>query len=276
MSRAIMSNSFRLVTELTGVVRRAIITLTVLALALLLPAADEAQAVGGISNSKIVVPSTETVPKGHAEIEPFFLLGLLKNRDRARRFGAGVRLTYGALQNLEVGAGVVYLDIRDLDLNLKNADFGAIAPGFKYRFLDEGHNAPFSLAYQVGVFIALDSQDTPWIIEPGGLILTKNFTDVFSMDADFVFGIVENDAWTFVSEIGFGYYISPWLQPVIEAAYIFEGVEGEDDLTIVNLTAGFTSPVTDWLTVIVGVTPEIYTNNINEQVIMSAAFTFLF
>jgi hypothetical protein len=276
MSRAIMSNSFRLVTELTGVVRRAIIALTVLALALLLPAVEEASAVGGISNSKIVVPSTETVPKGHAEIEPFFLLGLLKNRDRARRFGAGVRLTYGALQNFEIGAGVVYLDIRDLDLNLKNADFGAIAPGIKYRFLDEGRNAPFSLAYQGGVFIPLDGHDTPWIIEPGGLILTKNFTDVFSMDADFVFGIVENDAWTFVSEIGFGYYVRPWFQPVIEAAYIFEGVEGEDDLTIVNLTAGFTSPVTDWLTVIVGVTPDIYTNNINEQVIMSAAFTFLF
>jgi hypothetical protein len=232
--------------------------------------------VGGISNSKVVVPSTETVPKGHAEVEPFFLLGLLKNRDRARRFGAGVRLTYGTLQNLEIGAGVVYLDIRDLDLNLRNVDFGAIAPGLKYRFLDEGDNIPFSLAYQGGVFIPLDGADTPWIIEPGGLILTKNFTDVFSMDADFVFGIIENDAWTFVSEIGFGYYVRPWFQPVIEAAYIFEGVEGEDDISIVNLTAGFTSPVTDWLTVIVGVTPDIYTNNINEQVILSAAFTFLF
>jgi len=252
------------------------IFLPIFVLAFLVSGASEVFGVGGISNSKVVVPSAETVPKGHAEVEPFFLLGLLKNRDRARRFGAGVRLTYGTLQNLEIGAGVVYLDIRDLDLNLRNVDFGAIAPGLKYRFLDEGDNIPFSLAYQGGVFIPLDGADTPWIIEPGGLILTKNFTDVFSMDADFVFGIIENDAWTFVSEIGFGYYVRPWFQPVIEAAYIFEGVEGEDDISIVNLTAGFTSPVTDWLTVIVGVTPDIYTNNINEQVILSAAFTFLF
>ena len=150
--------------------------------------------VGGISNSKVIVPTTETVPKGQVEIEPFFLLGLTKNRDRARRFGAGVRLTLGALHNLEIGSGVVYLDIRDLDFNLRNVDFGGIAPGLKFRFLDEGDNIPFSLAYQGGVFIPLDGADTPWIIEPGGLILTKNFTDLFSMDADFVFAIIEDDA----------------------------------------------------------------------------------
>ena len=245
-------------------------------LALLMSGTAEVYAVGGISNSKVIVPSAETVPKGQVEIEPFFLLGLLKNRDRARRFGAGVRLTLGTLQNFEIGASVIYLDIRDLDFSLRKAEFGAILPGLKYRFLDEGNNMPFSLAYQGGVFIPIDSGDTPWIIEPGGLILTKDFTDLFSMDADFVFGIIENDAWSFVSNVGFGYYVRPWFQPVIEAAYIFEDSEGEDSLSIVNLTAGFTSPVTDWLTVIVGVTPDISTNNINEQVTLSAAFSFLF
>jgi hypothetical protein len=245
-------------------------------LVLLLSGTTKVFGVGGISNSKVIVPSTDTVPKGQVEIEPFFLLGLLKNRDRARRFGAGVRLTLGALQNFEIGTSVIYLDIRDLDFNLRKAEFGAILPGLKYRFLDEDDNMPFSLAYQGGVFIPLDGGDTPWIIEPGGLILTKNFTDLFSMDADFVFGIIEDDAWSFVSNVGFGYYVRPWFQAVIETAYIFEDLEGEDSLSIVNLTAGFTSPVTDWLTVIVGVTPDIYTNNINEQVILSAAFTFLF
>jgi len=119
------------------------------------------------------------------------------------------------------------------------------------------------------------SDDALWIIEPGGLILTRSFTDELSLDADFVFGIIEDDAWSFVSEGGFGYFITPWFQPVAEAAYAFENPDGGDNIQIVNLTGGFTSPVTDWLTIIVGVTPDIYTKNVDEQVVLTAAFTDL-
>lgn len=237
--------------------------------------ADTAFAVGGISNSKVIVPSAETVPKGKFEIEPFFGLEFVDDRDNTTRFGGGVRFTLGALHNLEIGANINYLDTEDSDLIQRNSDFGDIETGLKLRFLDEGENFPFSLAYQGGVTIPTDS-DAVWIIEPGGLILTKNFTDEFSMDADFVFGIIEDDAWSFVSEVGFGYFLTPWFQPVLEAAYAFEDPDGGGNVQIVNITAGFTSPVTDWLTVIMGVTPDIYTENIDEQVILTAAFTFLF
>jgi hypothetical protein len=247
----------------------------VIALMLFVTAADMARAVGGISNSKVVVPSAETVPKGNFEIEPFFGLEFVDDRDNTTRFGGGVRFTLGALHSLEIGANLNYLDVEDSHLIQRNSDFGDIEMGLKFRFLDEGQNFPFSLAYQGGATIPTNS-DALWIIEPGGLILTKGFTDEFSMDADFVFGIIEDDAWSFVSEVGFGYFVTPWLQPVVEAAYAFEDLDGEDNIQIVNITAGFTSPVTDWLTIIMGMTPDVYTKNTDEQVILSAAFTFLF
>lgn len=236
---------------------------------------DMALAVGGISNSKVIVPSAETVPKGKIEIEPFFGLEFVDDNDNTTRFGGGVRFTLGALHNLEIGANINYLDFEDSDLIERNSDFGDIETGLKLRFLDEGENFPFSLAYQGGVTIPTNN-DALWIIEPGGLILTRNFTDRLSMDTDFVFGIIEDDAWSFVSKVGFGYFVTPWLQPVIESAYAFESLEGEDNIQIVNITAGFTSPVTDWLTVIMGVTPDVYTKNTDEQVVLTAAFTFLF
>ena len=254
---------------------QAFTVLFVTVLVLSVPAADTARAVGGISNSKVVVPSAETVPRGRFEIEPFFGFEFVDDGHNTTRFGGGVRLTLGVLHNLEIGVNINYLDLEDADLIERNSDFGEIEAGLKLRLLDESENFPFSLAYQGGLTVPAND-DALWIIEPGGLILTKNFTDELSLDADFVFGIIEAGAWSFVSEAGLGYFITPWFQPVVEAAYAFEDPDGEDDIQILNITGGFTSPVTDWLTIIVGVTLDIYTKNIAEQVVLTAAFTFLF
>ncbi len=129
--------------------------------------------------------------------------------------------------------------------------------------------------YQGGLSIAT-SDDEPWLIEPGGLILTKNFLEQFSMDADFVIGIIENEGWSIVSNIGLGYFFTPWFQAVIEGAFAYEDTEGEDSKSLINITAGFTAPVTDRLTIILGVTPDVYTNNTDKEVVITSAFTFLF
>jgi len=100
--------------------------LFVTALILLVPAVDMARAVGGISNSKVVVPSAETVPKGKFEIEPFFGLEIVDDRENTTRFGGGVRFTLGALHNLEIGANINYLDFEDSDLIQRNSDFSDI------------------------------------------------------------------------------------------------------------------------------------------------------
>lgn len=238
---------------------------------------EKALAVGGISNSKVVVPSAETVEKGRFEIEPFFGLEVVDDRDDTVRFEAGGRFTVGVLDNLEIGTNVGYLNVEDSDLIETDRDFGDIAPGLKYRFLDEGEIFPFSLAYQGGVTFPTSGEDAPWVFEVGGLILTKNFSERFSMDADFVFALIEDDAWSLVTEVGFGYFVKSWFQPVIEVSYAFENqLDGEDDISIFNITVGFTAPVTEWLTIIIGVTPDIYTKNIENKVVLSSAFTFLF
>lgn len=235
----------------------------------------ETHAVGGISNSKVIVPSTDTVPKGHIEAEPFFSLVFVDDDHHTVRFGSGLRLTPGLLDNLEAGVNINYLDLEDSELIKTKHDFGDIEAGLKFKFLDERDDFSFSLAYQGGVTFPVGN-GALWVVEPGGLILTKNFTDKFSMDADFVFGIIEHGSWSFVTDVGFGYFLKPWFQPVIEAALAYETPDGSDSVSILSVTAGFTSPLADWLTVIVGVTPEVYARNTDRLVVVTAAFTFFF
>ena len=262
-------------------IRRSIYSVTnifppIFILVFLISGTNEVYGVGGISNSKVIVPGAETVPKKHVEVEPFFSFEFVDDRDNTFRLGAGVRLTVGALDNLELGVNINYLNHENSDLIDTVNDFGDIEAGLKFRFLDQGEKYPFSLAYQGGVSFPTSGGDAPWFIEPGGLILTKYFSEEFSMDVDFVFGIVEDDAWSFVSNVGFGYFLVPWFQAVLEGAYAYEDPDGGEGIQVINITPGFTSPVTDWLTIIVGVTPDIYSKNTEKEVVITTAFTFLF
>ena len=240
-----------------------------------LAVSSEARAVGGISNSKIIVPSADPVPRNHVEIEPFFAFEFIDDEDNTVRAGGGVRFTLGALDNLEVGANVNYLDFEDSELVNTNSNFGDIETGLKYRFLDEADGYPVSLAYEGGITFPTGGGSV-WVFEPGGLILTKNFTGAFSMDVESVIGILEDSAWSFVTETGFGWFFNEWFQAVLEGAYAYENHEGGGDTSVINITAGFTAQATDWLTVILGVTPDIYAHNTDKEVIVSAAFTFFF
>lgn len=249
---------------------------TIVLLTVLLYSYDDALAVGGISNTKVIVPSAETVPKKHLEIEPFFGLVFADDEDNSVGFDAGSRLTFGVLDNLEAGVNIGYLSIADSDVIDTEADFGNVEAGMKFRFIDEGDKFAFSLAYQGGLTFPTGSSNDNWVFEPFGLILTRNFSDSFSVDADFVLALVEDKSVGFVGEIGFGYFVKPWFQPVIEAGYSLEGAEGEETISVFNVTAGFTAPVSEILTVIFGVTPDLHTRNVDKGLLITVAFTFLF
>lgn len=249
---------------------------TTVLLILVLSPYDGALAVGGISNSKIIVPSAETVPQRHIEVEPFFGLVFTDDEDNSVGFDAGGRFTFGLLDNLEAGANIGYLSIADSDVIDTAGDFGNVEAGMKFRFIDEGDKFPFSLAYQGGLTFPTSSSKDQWVFEPFGLILTKNFSDSFSIDADFVLALVEDESLGFVAEIGLGYFVKPWLQPVIEAAYSFEDPEGAEGVSALDITAGFTAPVSEMLTIIFGVTPDLHTRNTDKEILITAAFTFLF
>ncbi len=232
-------------------------------------------AVGGISGTKLVVPGAAPLERGVVEAEPFFSLEFIDDGNDTVRFGGGFRLTAGLFEDFEAGVNINYLDVEDSGLIRSETNFGDIEAGLKLRFLDQENGNPFSLAYQGGVTFPV-GEGAQWIVEPGGLILTKEFTDKFSMDADVVFGIIENDSWSIVTDAGFGYYLTPWLQPVIEAAYAYEDNDSGAGVSVINVTAGFTWDPSDWFSLALGVTPDLYAENTDRQVVVTSAFTFAF
>ena len=236
----------------------------------------ETRAVGGISNSKIIVPSTDTVPKKHIEIEPFFSYTCSDDTEDSETYGFGSRFTLGILDNLEAGFNLNYLSIEDSDNDDSEYDFGNLETGLKYRIFDQSESSPFSLAYQGGVIFPTGSDEQPWIFEPAGLIITRIFSENLSSDMDFVFSFDEDDKITLVSNLGVGYFISEQFQPVIEASYTYENPDSVKNIPVVNGTIGFTAPVSKMLTIIFGITYDLYTENSDDEINISAAFTFLF
>lgn len=235
----------------------------------------DAEAVGGVSNSKINVLSADTVEKGRTELEPYFSAEFADDRDNTKRYGGGLRITPGITDFLEAGVGINYLDVEDSELIQAESDFGDIEAGFKLRLVDEADGSPFSLAYVAGITFPTGG-GSEWVVEPAGLVLTKNFTDRFSLDSDFVVGIIEGGGWSLATNTGLGYYVTHWLQAVVEGAYAFEGAAGGGDVSIINVTGGFTADAAEWLTVIIGATPDIYAKNEDRMVVLTAAFTFSF
>lgn len=232
--------------------------------------------VGGISNSKVIVPSTETVPKHHVEIEPYASFTKLDDSIDSKDFTFGSRFTYGFLDNVEAGFNLNFLEIEDSDIQDSNSDFGNIEAGIKYRFINQDDNYPFSVAYQGGLTFPTAGEGETWVFEPAGLIITKNYTDKLSSDLDVVFSFDENDNIGLVSNLGIGYYISDKLQPVAEVSYSYEDPDDGKNIEIINGTLGFTSPVNNTLTIIMGATYDLYTDNTDKALTISAAFTFLF
>ncbi|NIS10048.1 MAG: hypothetical protein GWO07_15145 [Candidatus Dadabacteria bacterium] len=232
--------------------------------------------VGGISNSKVIVPSADTVPKNRFEFEPFFGFTAVDDSADSRSYGFGSRFTYGFLDNLEAGFNLNYLEIEDSDIQDSNSDFGNIEAGVKYRLVDQSESFPFSLAYQGGVTFPTAGDDEPWVFEPVGLILTTNYTDKLSSDLDVVFSFDEDDNIGLVSNLGLGYFVTEQFQPVVEVSYAYEDPDSGSSTEVFNGTVGFTSPVNEMLTIIIGITYDLYTDNTDEELTVSAAFTFLF
>lgn len=235
----------------------------------------DSEAVGGVSNSKVNVLSADTVEKGRMELEPYFSAEFAGDRDNTKRYGGGLRITPGITDFLEAGVGINYLDVEDSELIQAENDFGDIEAGFKLRLVNEADGSPFSLAYVAGITFPT-GRGSEWVVEPAGLVLTKNFTDRFSLDSDFVVGLAQGGSWSLVTNTGLGYYVTRWLQAVVEGAYAFEGADGGGDVSIINVTGGFTADAAEWLTVIIGATPDIYVKNEDRMVVLTAAFTFSF
>ena len=239
---------------------------------------NEVRAVGGISNSKVVVPSTDTVPKKRIEIEPFANFLFADDENNTKTYDLGTRFTYGLIDNIEIGATFFFVTFEDDDLINTDSNFGNIEPGIKWRFLEQQGNDlfSFSLAYEGGVTIPTSGSDEKWAFEPLGLVLTKNFNEKFSMDNDVVLRVVEDETWGIITNHGLGYFITDWFQPVVEMAYIYSNIDNQDNEHVLSVTGGFTAPLTDYATLIIGVTKDLVSENTDDTLVITSALTLIF
>jgi len=240
--------------------------------------ATDSFAVGGISNSKVIVPSTDTVPKKSIELEPFANFLFADDENNTKTYDLGARFTYGLLDTVEVGITFFFVTFEDDDLINTDSNFGNIEPGLKWRFLEQEDYSPtsFSLAYEGGMTFPTSSSDNKWTFEPLGLILTKNFSEQFSVDHDVVLRIVEDELWGIISNHGIGYYLTDWLQPVAELGYVYENIDNSRNAHVLNITGGFTANLTNYATLIIGVTKDIVTEDVEDTLVVSTALTLIF
>lgn len=240
----------------------------------------EVFAVGGISNTKVVVTSTDTVPKKRIEIEPFANFLFADDENSTNTYDLGARITYGLLDTVEFGATFLFVSFEDEDLLNINTDFGNFEPGIglKWRFREQEGNDlfSFSLAYEGGFTIPIKSRDDKWTFEPLGLILTKNFSEKFSFDSDVVLKFVENKSWGIVTNLGLGYFITDWLQPVAEIGYNYDNIDDQDNEQVLNVTGGFTANLTDYATLIIGITKVLVEEDAEDTLVLTTALTLIF
>ena len=229
--------------------------------------------VGGVSNSKVVVLSAETVPSANFEFEPFFSASFTDDSVDSKNYEAGFRFTKGILDNLEAGFNVIFLTIEDADSESADYNFGDIPLGLKYRFYESDM---FQLAYQGGLVIPTSSDDTNWVFQPAGLVFTKNFTDKFSIDLDGLLSFDEDETVFISSNLGAGYFVLDNFQPVLELNYQYENPDNGSSINILSITGGFTALLTDYATLIVGFTKDVVSDNTDDSLSLSAALTLFF
>jgi hypothetical protein len=168
--------------------------------------------VGGLSASKLGTLCTTTVPEGTIEFEPFFGYAVTNNffddqgnvqylfssSDSTMKFSStGFRFSYGLMKNLEIGVS--------LPVDVSEVRFGA-----KYKLPIEGKLTMGLLAgyntlvgNQIYARRNAAHEMTPSYV--GGLILTYEFTDKFSIDLD-----AQYQKHTLETNVGHthGYYIN--------------------------------------------------------------------
>lgn len=245
-------------------------------------AAEEAQPEHGKLNTADASP----VDPGHVELE-FGYGGTHSRRcwdehgngaGRGRRMdhAAGLSLTVGVVDNLDLSLAGCYLWLRDDDAEPDHGeDWADLEFGARYRFLNcEEHH--LELAWIAGFTLPTGSRDCAREIGAGqrywscgqALALTKDWgrwTTNAEVGYALPFGEHRDDAR---GELGVnlacGYQALPWLQPELELNYAREFVKGGHDVQVLAITAGLVMPLNDRVRVNVGVQQDLWGRNADQ------------
>lgn len=254
------------------------LTATALIVAVAYPLmAHKSHAIGGISGSKVLVPSADTVGMKRLEVEPIFVFELTGDEEETKSYDIGFRLTYGFTENLETGFSYFFFGADDVEtFDVRSIGHGDVEFGIKYRFL-KGNS--FSLAVESGVRFPT-VEGSPWVVEPAGLVFTKNLSDRLSLDTDILAGFSHGNhnprTLHVISQTGAGYFVTSSFQPVAEIAYKIEHVEHEATAPIITITGGFTLSFSKIFTLVAGVSPDVFAAGTDRKLSCSLALTMLF
>jgi len=237
--------------------------------------------ISGISNSKIVVPESGTVPAGKFEFEPAFDVfrsnqkwdqdgNLFNLNNRSTESGLGFRLTAGFSHDIEAGL-IVPQDVSSLNF------------GLKWQFWK---GSDVSLALQSGINFDTESgvrsneAKTAKIIG-SGLIVTYILSENLSVDSDFTFSYHSNDMadapvnWSNTLNIGIGYFLHENFQGVAELNSAWAHLVNSGSKSKTSGVLGFTYNASKLTKVIMGVKYDLFGSNNDKGIAYIGAFTFV-
>ena len=197
--------------------------------------------VGGLSASKLATLCTEAVPVNTIEFEPFFGLAsatsffdnngttqnLFTGNDSTQYFSeTGFRFSYGLMKNLEVGISLP-------------VDVSAVSFGAKYKLpfgekMTFGMLAGYNSIVGNGVYVRRNAAHESTSALVGGLIMTYEFTDKFSMDFNAQYqkhiNITDagHDQGIFISS-DIGYYFIENVNFILGANYFYKEFDVDEN-----------------------------------------------
>ena len=237
--------------------------------------------ISGISNSKIVIPESGTVPAGTFEFEPAFEVfrsnqawnkdgSLFNLGSRTTESALGFRLTAGFKHNIEAGL-IVPQDVSSLNF------------GLKWQFRSGGDA---SLALQSGINfdtksgVRSNEAKTAKIIG-SGLVLTYIISEDIVVDSDFTISYHSNDTegepvdLSGTMNLGIGYFLHENFQGVVELNSASARFVNSGSTSKTSGVLGFTYNASELTKVIMGVKYDLFGSNNDKGIAYIGAFTFV-
>ena len=238
--------------------------------------------VGGLSNTKVVLPATATVEAGDFEFEPSFNVfwsnkewdqegKTLEFDNTTRVSGLAYRFTAGFNHNIEAGL-VVPEDVSSLSF------------GFKWLFWN---NNGKSIALQSGADFESETKiisetEKSMRVITNGIIFTYEPYAKLSIDSDVTFSLYSTEIddqpvnYSGTFDIGVGYFLTNRFQTIVElnsGRISFENSNFNSSKT--NGTLGIKYTPNDSVAIIFGLKQGLFGSNNAKGVSFVGAFTFL-
>lgn len=212
----------------------------------------------GLSASKLATLCSEPVPYAQIEFEPSYGFSRVKIHDHEISLSSslGLRFSYGAIQNIEVGM-FVPLDLKELNFGVKAKIFehkrfsSSIISGIK---LPSGNRLinPSERALQDMVALQI------------GSVFSFAVNDRLSIDADIQFQDylktdIQDHLHNYFINLDFGYYIKPKFQLVSGFNYALSAYPSDNEyFSVLVFQPGFTLESAKNFIIAIGLPHDIY------------------